>query len=260
MFDVAAESYDRFMGRYSQLLAGPFADFAGVTAGAAVLDVGCGPGALTQVLLERGASVAAVDPSESFVAAARERYPDADVRRASAEELPFADGSFDVAVAQLVVNFMSDPVGGIRELARVTRPGGTIAASVWDLAGGRSPMSVVWSVLHELVGATGEGDLPGASAGSLRRIFEAAGLADVEEGEVTAAREHASFEEWWEPFTHGVGPVGQALAALDAGQRDAVVAEVRARLGEPPIRIAAVAWAARSRVESPVRWGSFRAA
>lgn len=247
MFDVAAESYDRFMGRYSQLLAAPFADFAGVSAGADVIDVGCGPGALTQVLIARGARVAAVDPSESFVAAARERYPGADVRRATAEELPFEDGSFDVALAQLVVNFMSDPVGGIREMARVTRPGGSIAASVWDLAGGRSPMSVVWSVLHELAGVTGEGDLPGASAGDLRRIFEAAGLADVEDGEVTAARDHASFEEWWEPFTHGVGPVGQALAGLGPGQRDAVVAEVRERIGEPPIRITAVAWAARGR-------------
>jgi len=247
MFDVAADSYDRFMGRYSQVLAFEFADFAGV-AGGSVLDVGCGPGALIPVLLERADRVAAADPSETFAAAARERFPGVDVRRSPAEQLPFEDAAFDVALAQLVVGFMSDPVGGVREMARVTRRGGTVAACFWDLAGGRSPMSTVWSVLSDLAGTGGEGALPGASAGSLRRIFEEAGLTDVEDGEVTASREHASFEEYWEPFTHGVGPIGQALAQLAPDRRDAVEKEVRARLGEPPIRIAAVAWAARGRV------------
>ncbi|HEV2591526.1 MAG TPA: class I SAM-dependent methyltransferase [Gaiellaceae bacterium] len=246
MFDVAAESYDRFMGRYSQLLAHEFADFAHVAGGSA-LDVGCGPGALTRILVERAERVAAVDPSESFVAAARERFPGVDVQRSTAEQLPFPDDAFDVALAQLVVNFMGDPVGGIREMARVTRPGGTIAACVWDLAGRRSPMSTVWTVLNRF-GFEGEGRLPGAYAGSLCDIFVEAGLADVEEGEVVAERQHASFDEWWEPFTHGVGPVGQALASLDPGQREEVVAETRAAVGEPPIRIRAVAWAARGRV------------
>src|SRR4051794_37875484 len=118
MFDVAAESYDRFMGRYSMLLATPFADFAGVDGGSAI-DVGCGPGALLAVLVERAGRVAAIDPSESFVAAARERYPGVDVRRSPAEELPFEDHAFDAALAQLVVGFMNDPVGGVREMARV---------------------------------------------------------------------------------------------------------------------------------------------
>ena len=248
MFDVAADAYDRFMGRYSALLATEFADFAGVDGGS-VLDVGCGPGALLGVLVGRADAVAAVDPSAPFAAAAQERFPGVDVRCAPGEHLPFEDGAFDATLAQLVVGFMGDPVGGVREMARVTRPGGTVAACFWDLAGGRAPMSTVWSVLREVGGGAGEGALPGASAGSLRRIFEDAGLEKIEEGEVTAAREHASFEEYWEPFGHGIGPVGQALAQLEPAQRDAVENEVRARLGDPPIHIAAVAWAARA-----VRW------
>ena len=243
MFDVAADAYDRFMGRYSRVLAVEFADFAKIEGGS-VIDVGCGPGALLGVLVDRADRIAAVDPSEPFVAAAADRFPGGDVRRSPAEELPFPDGAFDAAVAQLVVSFMSDPVGGVREMARVTRAGGTVAACVWDLAGGRSPMAVPWAAL-ERRGIEGEGALPGASAGSLRAIFEAAGLADVEEGEVTATVEHPSFEEWWEPYTHGVGPVGHALAQLEPAEREAVAEEVRARFGEPPIRITAVAWAAR---------------
>ena len=138
---MAAEAYDRFMGRYAEPLARRFADFADVAPGQRVLDLGCGPGALTAELIARmgPSAVAAVDPSESFVAAARERHPDADVRSASAERLPFGDGAFDACLAQLVVHFMADPAGGLREMARVTRPGGTVAACVWDHAGGAAP-------------------------------------------------------------------------------------------------------------------------
>src|SRR4249919_21458 len=114
-FDVAAESYDRFMGRYSMLLSPQMADLADVRPGQRVLDVGCGPGALTAELVARvgPAGVSAVDPSEPFVAAARERNPDVDVRQAAAEELPFPDRSFDAALAQLVVQFMADPAAGV---------------------------------------------------------------------------------------------------------------------------------------------------
>src|SRR3954462_15347958 len=117
------------MGRYSGPLAPAFADFAGVAAGERVLDVGCGPGALTAELVERlGADdVSAVDPSESFVAAARVRPPDVDVPQAAAEELPFEDDAFGAALAQLVVHFMADPVAGVREMARVTSEGGVVA-------------------------------------------------------------------------------------------------------------------------------------
>jgi ubiquinone/menaquinone biosynthesis C-methylase UbiE len=136
-FVVAADAYDRFMGRYSVPLAPRFADFAAVAPGQHVLDVGCGPGALTAELVKRVGpdAVSAVDPSEPFVAAARERHPGVTVERAAAEQLPFGVGAFDAALAQLVVHFMTDPVAGLREMARVTREGGVVAACVWDLAG-----------------------------------------------------------------------------------------------------------------------------
>jgi ubiquinone/menaquinone biosynthesis C-methylase UbiE len=133
-------------------LAPQLADFAGVDVGQVVLDVGCGPVALTGELVKRlgPAAVSAVDPSESFVAAAQERYPGVKVQRAAAEQLPFADQTFDVALAQLVVHFMADPVAGLGEMGRVTRQHGVVAACVWDHAGGQGPLSVFWESLHEL--------------------------------------------------------------------------------------------------------------
>ena len=151
-FTVAADSYDRFMGRYSVPLAPQFADLADVVADQCVLDVGCGPGALTTELVRRLGSdgVAAVDPSEPFVAAARERHPGVRVERAPAEQLPFADEEFDAALAQLVVHFMADPVAGLAEMGRVTSEGGVVAASVWDHAGGQGPLSPYWDAVREL--------------------------------------------------------------------------------------------------------------
>src|SRR3954469_5478793 len=150
-FDVAASAYDRFMGRYSGGLSPQLADLAGVAAGQTVLDVGCGPGALTAELVTRlgTEAVTAVDPSGSFVAAAAVRNPGVDVRQAKAEALPFAADAFDVALAQLVVHFMADPVAGLREMARVARPGGPVAAGVWDHAGRRTPIGVFWRVVRE---------------------------------------------------------------------------------------------------------------
>src|SRR4051812_7694122 len=144
-FDVAADKYDRLMGHYSSQLAGPLADLAGVRAGQRVLDVGCGPGALTAELVKRVGpdAVAAVDPSPPFVAANRERHPGVAVAQATAEDLPFDDDGFDAALAQLVVHFMADPVAGLREMARVTRPGGAVVASVWDHADKRSPVAAL---------------------------------------------------------------------------------------------------------------------
>jgi SAM-dependent methyltransferase len=249
-FDVAAEAYDRFMGRYSVRLAAPMADLAGVQSGQRALDVGCGPGALTAELVRRlGASaVAAVDPSEPFVGAARSRNPGVDVQRASAESLPFPDHSFDHALAQLVVHFMPDPVAGLTEMARVTRDGGVVTACVWDHAGGSGPLGTFWRAAHELDPTVeDEGDLPGAREGHLRELFEAAGLEDVEETVLVADLEHATFDEWWEPFTRGVGPAGSYVAGLDDDGRDALRERCRSLLPPAPFAIMARAWAARGR-------------
>ena len=251
MFEVQADAYDRFMGVYSAQLAPQLVDLAGVHAGQKVLDVGCGPGALTAELVARlgPAAVAAVDPSESFVAAARERYPGVDVRQSTAEHLPFPDGSFDAALAQLVVHFMTDAVAGLREMARVTRQQGVVAASVWDFAGKRSPISLFWDAARDLDAEAGdESKLPGERAGSLTELFGAAGLDDVEEREVVATMTFATFEEWWEPFTRGVGPAGAYTAALDDDDRAKLRNRCRQVLPEPPLTIRAVAWAARGTV------------
>ena len=250
-FDVAADAYDRFMGRYSAQLAPQLAAFAGVHAGRRALDVGCGPGALTAELVGRlGAdAVAAVDPSEPFVAAARARHPGVDVRLSGAEDLPYPDRTFDAALAQHVVHFMKDPVAGLAEMARVTRGDGVVAACVWDLAGGRAPVSPFWQAARELDGRVeDESGLAGARAGHLGELFEAAGLRAVEEATVSASVDHASFDEWWRPFTLGVGPAGAYARSLGETRLSALRERCRRLLPEAPFTLTAVAWAARGRV------------
>jgi SAM-dependent methyltransferase len=247
-FAVTADAYDRFMGRYSMPLAPGFADFAGVAAGQHVLDVGCGPGALTTELAARVGPdrVTAVDPSEGFVAAARERHPGVTVEVAPAEELPFADDGFDAALAQLVVHFMQDPVQGLREMARVTRPGGIVAACVWDHAGGMGPLSVFWDAARALEpGVRDESHLAGARKGHLGELSVAAGLRDVEETALVVEARHETFEEWWEPFTLGVGPAGAFAAGLDPQRQGRLRELCRERLPAAPFVSRAGAWASR---------------
>jgi SAM-dependent methyltransferase len=245
VFDVSGDGYDRFMGRYSRLLAPQLADFAGVQAGQRALDVGSGPGALTAELAARlGADrVAAVDPSAPFVAALAERLPGVQVAKAPAEALPFADGEFDAALAQLVVHFMSDPVAGLREMARVTRPGGVVAACVWDHAGERSPLAVFWRAARELdPGARDESELAGAHEGHLVELLGQAGIGAIEATVLEVAFRPATFEEWWDPFLLGIGPAGDYVAALDDDTRVALRERCRALLPAAP---QAVAWTAR---------------
>jgi SAM-dependent methyltransferase len=247
-FAVPADAYDRYMGRYSVLLSPQFADLAGVQDGQRVLDVGCGPGALTAELVKRlgAASVAAVDPSEPFVAAARERYPTVSVQQATAEQLPFEDDAFDAALAQLVVHFMSDPAAGVAEMRRVTRRRGVVAACVWDHAGGQGPLSVFWEVAAELdAEVVDESRLVGSREGDLQRLFEDAGLTGVEETALTVSLEHPSFEEFWEPYTFGVGPVGVYLAGLDGERQGQLRERCREKLPDPPFVLTARAWTAR---------------
>lgn len=247
-FDVAAEAYDRFMGRYSVLLTGQMADLAGVAQGQRVVDVGCGPGALTGELVQRvgAANVTAVDPSAPFVEAAAARHPGVDVRQASAESLPFTDGTFDAAFAQLVVHFMADPVAGLSEMRRVTRPGGVVVACVWDHAGGQGPMGLFWRAARALdPDVHDESDLAGAREGHLGELFRAAGLRDIAESALVADLEHPDFEAWWEPFTRGVGPAGAYVATLDTDAQVLLRERCRGELGAGPFVIPARAWAAR---------------
>lgn len=247
-FDVAAEVYDRFMGRYSLLLSPQLADLAGVRGGQRVLDVGCGPGALTAELVTRlgPAAVAAVDPSDTFVAAARARNPGVSVVRASAEQLPFPDQAFDAALAQLVVHFMSDPVAGLAEMARVTRRDGVVAACVWDHGGGQGPLALFWQAAREIdPDVDDESQLAGAREGHLAQLLEAAGLHEIDETALSASLEHPSFEEWWEPFTRGVGPAGSYVASLDAERQVELRERCHDLLPVTPFVVMARAWAAR---------------
>ena len=238
------------MGRYSSQLSAQMADLVEVRQGQRALDVGCGPGALTGELVHRiGAdAVAAVDPSEPFVEAARRRHPGVMVQRATAEALPFDDDAFDAALAQLVVHFMADPIAGLVEMRRVTRPGGAVAACVWDIAGERAPVSTFWQAARELASGQeidDESARAGARRGHLVELMTAAGLRDVREAELVISLEHATFESWWEPYTRGVGPAGGFVARLDDAARAQLRERCRALLPEPPFRITAVAWAAR---------------
>jgi SAM-dependent methyltransferase len=247
-FDVAADAYDRFMGRYSLLLSPQLADLAGVEAGQRALDVGSGSGMLTGELVSRlGAdAVAAIDPSEPFVAAMRERHPGVDVQHGTAEHLQFADATFDVALAQLVVAFMTDAVAGLREMARVTRPGGVVAISMWDLAGGRAPISPFWRAALKLdPGAMAERRLVGGREGELADVLTQAGLAEISQTELPATIEHPTFDDWWLPFGLGVGPVGTYMEGLSAAQRDALREGCHDLLGDGPFTLHTWAWAAR---------------
>jgi SAM-dependent methyltransferase len=246
-FEVPAEAYDRFMGRYSSHLAAQFADLAGVAAGQVVLEVGCGPGALTAELVRRlgPEGVTAVEPSEHFVAAVRERHPGVRVQRGVAEDLPHDPDAFDAAIAQLVVHFMDDPVAGLAEMARVTRRGGVVAACVWDhSAGGSGPLTVYYTALHQVdPGRPGESDRPGTRPGHLAELFAAAGLEEIEEATLTVRVEHPTFEDWWAPFELGVGPTAQVLAELGP-ERVARVRELcRAALPPAPFVLESRAWA-----------------
>ncbi len=246
-FNVSADAYMRFMGKYSERLAVRFADLAGIGPGRRVLDVGCGPGALTAELVSRvGAdAVSAVEPSASFVAAARERLPEVDVRQSAAEQLPFPDGAFDAALAQLVVHFMADPVKGLCEMGRVTRPGGVVAACVWDHAGGRGPLTAFWSAARELdPAADDESGLAGAREGHLAGLFGQAGLGGIRATTLTVSVGHVGFEQWWEPFMLGVGPAGAYLASLDADRQATLRERCRRLLPAGPIEVSATAWAA----------------
>jgi len=246
-FNVSADAYLRFMGRYSEPLAAQFADLAAVRGGQRLLDVGCGPGALTAELVRRTSpeTVSAVEPSGSFAAAARERLPGVDIRQAAAEQLPFGDAAFDAALAQLVVHFMADPVAGLREMGRVTRPDGMVAACVWDHAGGRGPLTAFWRAVRELdPDADDESNLAGVREGHLAELFAQAGLGAAEVTTLTVQVRQDGFESWWETFTLGVGPAGAYLTSLPADRQDELRELCRKQLPEGPFEVSATAWAA----------------
>lgn len=247
-FDVAAEAYDALMGRFSAPLAERFADWARLPRDGRALDVGCGTGALTSVLAARfgETEVAGVDPSASFVEAAASRFPWADLRHGTAEALPFDDDLFAATLAELVVHFMTDAAAGVREMARVTRPGGVVAVCVWDFAGGRAPQSRFFESLRTVkADADDETDRVGAHEGDLTALLRDAGCLDVVESELSVSVDFADFGDWWAPYTRGVSPAGAQLAALAPEDRERVRRHAHEIMGDGPFTVEATAWAAR---------------
>jgi SAM-dependent methyltransferase len=251
-FRASAEAYDRHVGRYSAPLAAALIAFARIEPGMRALDVGCGPGALTTALarLLGEASVCAADPSEPFVEACRTRLPGVEVVVATAEALPFADRAFDAALSQLVVNFMEDAEAGVREMARVTRPGGIVASCVWDYAGGMTLLRAFWDAAREVeperAALANEGAvMRWCGEGELAKLWRDAGLGDVRFGELVVSAGYADFEDLWSPLPTGVAPSGAFVQSLDDERRTALHDAYGRRLGvgDGPFELTARAWA-----------------
>ena len=247
-FEVAADAYDRFMGRYSVPLAEQFADWSGVAGPGRALDVGCGTGALTRVLIERLGvdGVSAVDPSSQLLAALRQAFPTLDVQTATAEQLPYPDDIFDHALAQLVVSFMTDPVLGLQEMSRVAARRHGVGLRVGPRRG-RAPLTPFWRAARDLD--------PGV--GRVRQAREQRGRAGAplrpgrpepdENTALTVTVRHPTFEDWWVPYTFGVGPAGAHVRSLDEMARVRLRDHCRQLLPDPPFYIMATAWAVRAR-------------
>ncbi len=251
-FRKPAEAYDRHIGRYGRALARELVAAAGVGPGRRALDVGCGPGALTTELVARlGAeNVAAVEPSAPFAEACRRRNPGVRVEEGAAEALPFDDAVFDHALAQLVVNFMADPPAGVGEMRRVTRPGGTVTAAVWDYAGEMTLLRRFWDAAVALDAGAKELDegvsMPFCTSDGLGELLSGAGLAGVDVTPAVVSAGYDGFEDLWQPLELGVGPSGAYAAGLRAETRAAFKEELRHRLdvGDEPFRLSARAWIA----------------
>jgi ubiquinone/menaquinone biosynthesis C-methylase UbiE len=248
---AAVDAYDRHVGRYGPDLAREMVRVTGVRAGQRALDVGCGTGALTVILAEAvgAGSVAAIDPSERFVAACRERVPGADVRVGIGEELPWGDAEFDAVFAQLAVDGMNDARRGAGEMCRVARPGGAVSACIWDFDGGMTLLQAAWdaalAVDAELARSFGADKRnPFSRSHELEELWRTTGLERVELGQVEAGADYADFDDLWYPFANGVGNLGRFHEALDERGRERFKRGTAERLGAPsgPFRLTATAW------------------
>lgn len=247
-----SDGYEHFMGRWSRRLAPLFVDFAGVTEGDRILDVGCGTGALT-VAAATVPSVRAVgvDPSTEFGQAAqragseRVRFEIGD-----ASALPFPVSMFDRTLSMLVLNFVPDSTAALREMIRVTRPDGVVAAAVWDYSDGMKMLRVFWDeavAADPTAAARDERRMPLCRRGELAALWRDVGLRDVEEAPLTIDMAFASFDDFWQPFLCGQGPAGVYVSTLPASGRDQLRARLRNRLGgaESGLTMMARAWAVR---------------
>lgn len=256
-----AAGYEQLMGRWSRRLAPAFIDFAGLAAGEKILDVGCGTGSLTFELATHAElqAISAIDISPTFVAAARacNTDPRVTIAQADATALPFADGAFDRAMALLVLHFVPETAGAIAQMRRVVRPGGVVAATVWDHYGGMPGMRMVVDTLAALSEAGRQLRArymfqPMMQPGEMKQAFVSAGLGEVEETQLLVRMDYADFDDLWAPIAAGEGPIGRFAGALEPAARERATTEVRdAYLSgrtDGPRSFANIAWACRGMV------------
>lgn len=248
---AAVDAYDRHVGRYGPELAREMVRVTRVRAGQRALDVGCGTGALTDMLAKvlGAGNVAAIDPSERFVAACRARIPAAEARVGIAEELPWGDAEFDAVLAQLVVDGMNDAHRGAEEMRRVARPGGALSACIWDFDGGMPLLRAVWDsaldVDPELARSFGADKRnPFSRPSELEELWHTTRFERVELGQLEAGADYADFDDLWYPFANGVGNLGRFHEALNERGREHFKRGAAERLGSPsgPFRLTATAW------------------
>jgi SAM-dependent methyltransferase len=226
------EGYEGLMGRFSRKLAVSFIGFTGSAAGEKMLDVGCGTGSMTAALAARGdhAAIVGIDVSEPYVAFARARHVDPRItfEIADATSLPFPSGKFDRAVSQLVLQFRPDPYPAVMEMRRVVRPGGLVAACVWDSFGGQPHLRMLWDTASAL-GMDRSRSLfrPLGTAGEMETMWRKAELVEVVQDTITTRFEYANFDDYWSPFLSGDAPPGQFVMGLAPEQRAALERQVR---------------------------------
>ena len=248
----AGTGYERFMGRWSRLLATELIAFAGVKDGERVLDVGTGTGALAAALVKSapGAQVVGIDPSAGFIAYAQKDVgPRARFEVGDAQALKFTDASFDAAMALLVMNFVPDHAKAALEMRRVTRPGGTVSACVWDYDAGMQMLRYFWDevvALDPAMAAKDERNMKLSRQGQLGDLWKKAGLVNVEEKALTIDQRYSSFHDYWEPFLKGAGPGGAYVVSLPEPKRQQLEDRMRARLlkngQDAPFTLKARAW------------------
>lgn len=252
-------AYDWFLGRWSRRLAAPFIEFARLPPHGPLLDVGCGTGSLAATLAAqaKGRTIVGADLSPSYLQQARRNAPSGLYTVADAGRLALRDTAFAASLAQLVLNFVPDPAGAVAEMCRVTRPGGIVAASVWDFRGGLVYQRLFWDTASGIDDGAGKARdrlfaTPLATAEGLVRLWTEAGLREIATQPITIRMDYESFEDYWQPLLGGQGPVGTYVTGLDEGRRTLVRERVRLAYlagGADGVRsMAATAWAVRGTV------------
>jgi len=241
-------AYELMMGTWSRLAGEIFLDWLALPDGLQCIDVGCGNGAFTELLVARCAPsmVAGIDPAAAQLdyARARHRAGIAEFQQGDAIALPFPESRFDAAIMALVIFFVSDPAKGATEMARVVRPGGTVAAYAWDIVGGGSPLEPINAEISALNRSASRPPNPGASRiEGLRDLWTSAGLEAIETREISVQRSFADFDEFWSVTLPG-SAVGQSIAALSSGDAEIVKNRVRAKL--PPDAAGRLTYGARA--------------